>query len=79
MKGPVDFYPQTFQEIPHQDNPAFGEDECLMIVRTADGLERALVLHIKPDPVEAVNHIAVFWRHDIAWAFCRSYPTLETD
>jgi hypothetical protein len=61
----VDFYPQEFCDIPEQDNPAFGGDECLMIVKEHGGT-KACVLRIKPDTVESVTSIALFWRHDLA-------------
>ena len=61
----VDFYPQEFHEIPQQDNPAFGKHECVMIVKEY-GAPRACVLHIKPDPVESVTSIALFWLHERA-------------
>jgi len=65
----VNFYPQTFCQIPEQDNPAFGDDECMMIVKEVGG-ERAVVSRIKPDPVEAVNHVAIFWDHSKAMEYC---------
>jgi hypothetical protein len=61
----VDFYPKEFRDIPEQDNPAFGGEECLMIVKEHNGT-KACVLRIKPDPIESVNYIALFWRHDLA-------------
>ncbi len=64
----VDFYPAFFQELEMQDNPAFGENECLMIV--ADEHKHSVVLHIVPDPIESVNHIAKFWKHKDALEYC---------
>ena len=61
----VDFYPQEFYEIPQQDNPAFGKQECMMIVKE-HGSPKAKVMHIVPDPVKAVASIALFWRHERA-------------
>lgn len=61
----VDFYPQEFHQIPEQDNPAFDNHECVMIVKELGGT-KACVLHIKPDPLESVTSIALFWRHDRA-------------
>lgn len=70
----VDFYPKSFSDIPEQDNPAFGNDECMMIIRNDKG--HALVLHIDPDPVESVTSIATFWRHDLAVRFANGFePT----
>jgi len=69
----VDFYPQLFHEIPKQDNPAFGDDYCFMIVREDHDhihSNRAVVLNITPDPVESVNHVAIFWDHDKAVDYC---------
>ena len=61
----VDLYPQEFHEIPTQDNPAFDNHECVMIVKEHGGT-KACVLHIVPDPVESVTSIALFWRHERA-------------
>ena len=61
----IDFYPQEFRDIPEQDNPAFDNHECVMIVKEYNG-EKACVLHIVPDPVETVTSIASFWGHDRA-------------
>lgn len=68
----VDFYPRTFHQIPPQDNPAFGDDECLMIVAENDSLHaRTTVLVIDPeDEDDTVTSVAVFWRHDKAVKFC---------
>jgi len=76
----VDFYPKTFAEIEEQDNPAFGDTECLMIVREVKAdyeSKRYVVLHIEPkdDPKvnEAVTRIAVFWKGYIAQWFCKNF------
>ena len=67
----VDFYPKTFR-IPKQDNPAFGNSECLMIV-AEENSKHAVVLHIVPDPVEAVTSIAKFWKHRLAVSYCENW------
>ena len=73
----VDFYPKEFHEIPEQDNPAFGNDECVMVVKERDS-KKACVLHIKPDPVESVTSIALFWRHDRATEYAEFFmPNAE--
>lgn len=67
----IDFYPKRFGAIPKQDNPAFSDAECLMIV--GDGKEHsqhAVVLHIRPDPIESVNSVADFFRHEKAVEYC---------
>ncbi len=72
----VDFYPKTFHQIPEQDNPAFGQGECVMIVREClptHNSERAVVLHIVPDPDESVTSVAVFWRHERAIAYANVF------
>lgn len=68
----VDFYPRTFHQIPPQDNPAFGNDKCLMIVAENDNLHaRAAVLSIDPkNDDDTVTSIAVFWEHGKAVDFC---------
>lgn len=68
----IDFFPLTFSEIPEQDNPAFGGGECFMIVKENGTCPHSVVLHIKPDPIESVTHIAKFWRHDLALIYCNS-------
>jgi len=67
-----DFYPKTFEEIPREDNPAFGKEECLMIVAEIHQIKdpHAIVLHIVPDSIESVTNIAKFWRHENAVKFC---------
>ncbi len=78
-----DFYPKTFHQIPKADNPAFGEEECLMIVRECplDGCtsKRSTVLIISPDPIESVTSVAVFWRHDWAKMYCEKFRVKEGD
>lgn len=66
----VDFYPKKFHEIPKQDNPAFGDDECMMIVADAKVGSHAVVLRIKPDPIESVTSVAKFWQHSDAVRYC---------
>jgi len=66
----VNFYPITFNEIQEQDNPAFGDDACLMIVRESFITDHAVVLQIVPDPIESVAHIAKFWRVEGAIDYC---------
>ncbi len=71
----VDFYPKTFQQIDDQDNPAFGDSECLMIVAENSGKvehPHAVVLHIIPDPIESVTIVAKFWKHDKAIDYCKT-------
>lgn len=68
----VDFSNEEFHKIPKQDNPAFGDDECMMIVREPK-TGRLVVLYIKPDPIEAVNSIAIVWDKDIAVMICENF------
>lgn len=58
----VYFLTQRFSEIQAQDNPAFGDDECVMVClcyKEEVGLYK--IMHIKPDPIESVNHKAITW------------------
>ena len=65
-----DFYPKTFLDIPEKDNPAFDDNaECLMIVKDYT-TDHAVVLYIKTDPIESVNHVASFWEHQHAIDYC---------
>ena len=67
----VDFYPKTFHEIEEQDNPAFGKEECFMIVAEENTEPfHAIVLHIVPNPVESVTLVAKFWSHKKAIEYC---------
>lgn len=68
----VDFSETEFKDIPEQDNPAFGNDECLMLVKE-DKINRIVVLYIKPDPIESVNCIAIVWNKDIADIICDNF------
>ena len=76
----INFYPKTFAEIPAQDNPAFNTDQCLMLVKEvlpSHESARVVVLLIDPkdDPYseETVTNLAVFWKEEIALAFCQSF------
>lgn len=72
----VDFYPKTFQQIEKQDNPAFGDDECVMIVREPNrpGVTgKSKVLHIKPDPIDSVTEVALFWRQERAIEYAKDF------
>jgi len=64
----VDFSHMTFDGIPPQDNPAFGDTECVMLTQDTVG-KRTTVLHIIPHPVESVNHVAIFWSKRLALHF----------
>lgn len=69
----VDFYPKTFQEIPDQDNPAFGTHECYMIVKESEHCPHSVILHISEENLaegDAVVHVAKFWRHEKALQYC---------
>lgn len=74
----VNFYPQEFRNIPQQDNPAFGGEECLMIVKKYNDT-KAVVLHIVPDPIEAVNHIAEFWHNERAAQYCKLLECMSSN
>ncbi len=65
----VDFYPQTFHEIPKQDNPAFIGDECYMIVKDST-TDHAIVLHIEQDLIDSVTSLAKFWKYGKALEYC---------
>ena len=77
----VNFYPNTFSEIPVQDNPAFLKDECLMMVCEDDNLNngdyRCVVLYNKPKGIQEKTvkgmQIAVFWSEEIAGQFCDNF------
>lgn len=75
----IDFYPKTFHAIPSQDNPAFGDDECLLIVAESNiGNARAVVLSIKPDPIESVTSVAAFWLYENAVAYCEVMSSADS-
>lgn len=69
----VDFFPKHFWDIPEQDNPAFGKEECMMVMASGDTPLKVLVAHIKPNPVESVTKIATFWRHDLALKYAKDF------
>jgi len=50
----VDFSNRLFHDIPTQDNPAYGSEECIMIVKDSQRQALFAVLHIEPviDPME---------------------------
>lgn len=45
----VDFSNRLFEDIPMQDNPAYGSEECIMVVK--DSQRQALFAVLKIDPV----------------------------
>lgn len=53
----VDFSKSLFQDIPMQDNPAYGNDECIMVVKDSQRQTMFAVLKIDPvaDPLEEVS------------------------
>ena len=72
-----------FRNIPKQDNPAYGDTQCLMII--PDELSTLpykncgswIVLHIIPvefpEEQEAVHHIGRFWEVENARLFAKSF------
>ena len=76
----IDFTHKKFHEIPHQDNPAYGDEECFMVVRQSDyspQKRRFVVLKIVPhkEPLEneTVTQIAEFWDSALAMDFTETY------
>jgi len=69
----LDCYPVEFNNLHKQDNPAYGDVECLMIVKECEG-DKAIVLHIQPveKPLEdeSVTQLAIFWKHTRAIEYC---------
>lgn len=63
----VDYGSVTFNQIEKQDNPAFLDQECVMIVGSSSC--KFKVLAIIPDPEEPVTEVAEFYRHDHAKIF----------
>ena len=61
----ANFCSSTFNQIPRQNNPAFGNDECYMIVQDEDSVHFTNVLHIEPvtDPLkeESVTRVCKCW------------------
>ena len=61
----VNFCNSEFNQIPRQDNPAFGDEECYMIVQDSESIHFTNVLHIEPvtDPLkeESVTKICKCW------------------
>ena len=61
----VNFCNSTFNQIPRKDNPAFGNDECYMIVQDPLRVYFTNVLHIEPvaDPLkeESVTSVCKCW------------------
>ena len=72
----VNFSNSTFHQIPRKDNPAFGSDECYMIVQDEQRVHLTNVLHIEPvaDPLkqESVRIICKCWCSDKALEIAES-------
>jgi len=72
----VDFYPGTFYEIPDQDNPAYGDEECLIIVaESKSNRTNAIILHIIPDQPKSMTYISKFPEHKRAVQFCKCFSS----
>ena len=79
-----DWTHKKFNEIPGDDNPAYGANECFMICRTPDysPLKRRFIV-LKIDPVEnpkeyeTVTRIAEFWDSSLALEFTEGYAKLK--
>jgi hypothetical protein len=80
----VDFYPKPFSDIPTQDNPAYGDSECIIITRNNDinifGKSKVLnflinVLHYVPHQSESVRKVAIFYKHKEAVEYAEFFAT----
>ena len=76
----LDFTDKKFQEIPEQDNPAFGIHECFMVCRSQDyTIEKRRFIVLKIEPIEnpkeneSVTRIAEFWDSVLALDFVDAY------
>ena len=68
-------FDETFNQIPEQDNPAFGKTECILVCRTDHPTNRYSILHIIPDPTESVNGVAVVVDEAMADFFAAALAT----
>lgn len=70
----INFYPKFINEIDDQDNPAKGDQECLLITghvaSSGAYFIAAEVYHIKPDTIEPADSIALFWKLANAQEYC---------
>jgi hypothetical protein len=69
----VNFYPQTLNEIPHQDNPANSKDICLLIVKDHPKSSHAVVLEINAEEKhynENIGFVAKFQSEKLAIEYC---------
>jgi len=61
----VNFCNSRFWEIPQEDNPAFGNEECYMVVKDGDNDFFTTILHIvpkdKPLEEETITYICKCW------------------
>ena len=66
----INFSDTKFHQIPEQDNPAYGKEECLMLCQSNKNDKLIELLHIipveKPKENESVTKIAIFWDESIA-------------
>ena len=66
----VDYGKVRFHEIETQDNPAFLNQTCVMVVADSKtGSEMFCVLAIVPDEIEAVTTVSKFYHHEDAMLF----------
>ena len=66
----VDYGKVCFHEIEDQDNPAFLNQTCVMVVADSNTKSKmSCVLAIVPDKIEAVTTVAKFYHHEDAMLF----------
>jgi hypothetical protein len=75
----VDYGSVKFHQIIPQDNPAYLDQQCVMIVGSSSCKGKFKVLAIVPDPEESVHEVAEFFRHDHAKIFAEQNELWFTD
>ena len=84
----VDFYPKPLSEIPTQDNPVYGNEECIIITGKTDvntfGPPRVLnfpayILHFEPNAQGSVKRVAIFSEHKDAEEYADFLATKSSD
>jgi len=68
----VDFRTKTFSEIPKQDNPAYSDDECILICKaekSQTGCYVVMKIEENNQDEDEVAQLGLFWNIEMALLF----------
>ena len=74
----IDFREKTFQEIPEQDNPAYGVHECILLCKAEKnqtGLYVVTKIEDNQKDKDEVSQLGLFWDIGMALLFANNVPS----